>query len=96
MSQEHLTSLYILQVNFLLPNHLLMPKIGLLEWSDENKELMLVENTTALGYSPAQVFPLTSPPSWVMKDPSETGFCSFTVLKVLRYHFYNFLSGFFC
>lgn len=57
---------------------------------------MLVKNTTTLGYSPPQVFPPTCLPSRVMKDPSDTGFCYFTVLKVLRYHFYNFLSSFFC
>lgn len=56
---------------------------------------MLVRNTIALGCSPPQVFPPTSPPSLVMKNSSDTGFCSFTVLEVLHYHLYNFLSSFF-
>lgn len=56
---------------------------------------MLERNTITLGYSPPQVFPPTSPPSLVMKNPSDTVFCSFIVLEVLHYYLYNFLSSFF-
>lgn len=82
MSQERLTSLCILQVNFPLQNHLFNAKNRLTGWSDEHEELMLVKNTTALGYSPPQVFPPTSSPLWVRKDPSDTGFCSFTISTI--------------
>lgn len=64
-------------------------------WSDENEELMLVKNTAALGYSPPQVFPPTSPPWQVMKDPSDTWFLFLYYLKSHTLPFLQFSFTFF-